>query len=183
MIGLRVSSRTDILTTVDKALTNAPRQIEGINRDVATEFDTEVMPQLRRIPPPHPFQPGLFPWTSERQRRAFFASNGFGGGIPTKRTGRIADSWGLVTSRRGQTVSFTARNRHPAAQYLYGRINLRDRAAAIKPQQRFHRITGWPIAHDILAPASEKIKRRFKDLFIVAFEDDSRLKVRRRSLR
>ncbi len=32
-------------------------------------------------------------WDSERQRRAFFATNGFGGGIPHRRTGEYQDGW------------------------------------------------------------------------------------------
>jgi hypothetical protein len=32
-------------------------------------------------------------WDSERQRRAFFATNGFGKGIPYQRTGRYIASW------------------------------------------------------------------------------------------
>jgi hypothetical protein len=32
-------------------------------------------------------------WDSEKQRRAFFASDGFGGGIPYQRTGQYEASW------------------------------------------------------------------------------------------
>ena len=32
-------------------------------------------------------------WDSERQRRAFFATDGFGGGIPHTRAGALPDSW------------------------------------------------------------------------------------------
>jgi len=34
-------------------------------------------------------------WVSEKQRRAFFATNGFGGGIPHKRTGKYQAGWQL----------------------------------------------------------------------------------------
>ena len=37
------------------------------------------------IPAPEPTYP--IQWDSERQRRAFFATDGFGRGIPTERTG------------------------------------------------------------------------------------------------
>jgi hypothetical protein len=43
-------------------------------------------------------EPGAQPtspirWDSPRQRAAFFASNGFGGGIPHKRTGEYTGGW------------------------------------------------------------------------------------------
>lgn len=51
-------------------------------------------------------QPGAAPtypiqWDSERQRRAFFATNGFGGGIPHQRTGAYEDSWKIEPLANG----------------------------------------------------------------------------------
>ena len=34
-----------------------------------------------------------YQWQSEKQRRAFFATDGFGGGIPYKRTGNLSAGW------------------------------------------------------------------------------------------
>jgi hypothetical protein len=49
-------------------------------------------------------------WDSERQRRAFFATNGFGRGIPYKRTDRYRYGWTLERVHFGVNLS----NRHPA---------------------------------------------------------------------
>jgi hypothetical protein len=56
-----------------------------------TAWQTQTNIVLGKIPGPvkYPIR-----WTSERQRRAFFATNGFGRGIPTKRTGDVA-RWGV----------------------------------------------------------------------------------------
>lgn len=44
-------------------------------------------------------------WDSERQRRAFFATNGFGRGIPTKRTGQAVNAWKAIRTDEGADVS------------------------------------------------------------------------------
>lgn len=72
-------------------------------------------------------------WKSDKQRKAFFASNGFGRGIPTRRTGKIREAWviGFYPSRRiiGQIV---VSNDHPAVNFVQGQW-----------QQPFHQDTGW----------------------------------------
>jgi len=57
-------------------------------------------------------QPVTYPvqWDSERQRRAFFATKGFGKGIPYKRTFASSSAWQVKTF--GDTVSLSAP--HPA---------------------------------------------------------------------
>lgn len=37
-------------------------------------------------------------WQSEKQRKAFFASDGFGAGIPTQRTGEMSAAWSYTES-------------------------------------------------------------------------------------
>jgi hypothetical protein len=44
-------------------------------------------------------------WDSERQRRAFFATDGFGGGIPYQRSGIAVGSWEAVKIDNGAQVS------------------------------------------------------------------------------
>jgi hypothetical protein len=79
-------------------------------------------------------------WTSERQRRAFFATDGFGHGIPYHRTGGVAAAWRLVvTATLSQGVTVVARNDSPAAPFVYGAW-----------KQVFHTNTGWPDARPIL---------------------------------
>lgn len=68
-----------------------------------------------------------FIWTSEKQRRAYFATNGFGHGIPYSRTSTLR--WGWETYGHGKTQ--TVVNRVPYAKYVkdaqYQQIGLKDR--------------------------------------------------------
>ncbi len=56
-------------------------------------------------------------WTSEKQRRAFFASDGFGRGIPTKRTNELQKSWNYIIGQ-GE-VKFI--NQANYAEYVVGK--------------------------------------------------------------
>ncbi len=65
-----------------------------------------------------------------KQKAAYFATDGFGGGIPSQRTGAIADSWEVVVNLEESRIGFD--NLHPAALHVIGRR-----------RQRFHENTGW----------------------------------------
>jgi hypothetical protein len=77
-------------------------------------------------------------WTSERQRRAFFATKGFGRGIPTRRTGKIVRSWEAEFSSNKYGGVLLLVNMHPAVQYLQG-----------ENAQGFHKDTGWVQVDDV----------------------------------
>lgn len=55
-------------------------------------------------------------WDSERQRRAFFATNGFGGGIPTVRTGEYQAGWKIEPLPNGARFY----NDSPGNQHISG---------------------------------------------------------------
>lgn len=85
--------------------------------------------QTKPGPPRYPIR-----WTSKRQRRAFFATNGFGRGIPTRRTGAIAAGWKaeFIATEDGGILAIS--NPREEAKFVQG------------PQpfgQGFHRDTGW----------------------------------------
>src|SRR5262245_21771646 len=61
-------------------------------------------------------------WKSARQRRAYFASNGFGRGIPSRRTGRLQNAW-EITYRpltKDGVGSITIANTAPEARFVIG---------------------------------------------------------------
>lgn len=93
---------------------------------------TAAMNAVNRLktPPGSPRYP--IRWTTERQRKAFFATDGFGRGIPTRRTGRIVNDWhtAFIPDNKGGTL--VLENTNPAAPFVQG-FN----------QQGFHRDTGW----------------------------------------
>ena len=90
-------------------------------------------------------------WTSERQRKAFFATDGFGAGIPYKRTGRAAKSWFVTNKTVPDGYRIEIGSNWKDAKFLYGTLNFRSLNKARKPMQKFHRNTGW-------IPASETVR-------------------------
>lgn len=84
-------------------------------------------------------------WASEKQRKAYFASNGFGKGIPYKRSGKLQRGWEVKYSYASNEGILTLENPASITPFVQGSL-----------QQPFHRNTGWPRA----------------DLEAAKFEDD-----------
>ena len=123
--------------------------LEGIQQIVATEAQASLdimspaaLSELRDEPPrvKYPIQ-----WTSERQRRAYFATNGFGAGIPYRRTGRLARGWTIALFDRGAGFTLDIRNNAKSAAFVYGSLAIDG--SGVRYQQRFHRNTGWQEAY------------------------------------
>lgn len=98
-------------------------------------------------------------WSSERQRRAFFATDGFGSGIPYQRTGRIND-WAYRTSGEGGSVSIVIGNGAPYLKYVRGTMARRGFASAI---QQMHRNTGWTAARPVVAERIDIAEREMRN--------------------
>lgn len=84
-------------------------------------------------PAPKPTYP--INWDSEKQKRAYFASNGFGEGIPYRRKGRTEAAWTLQSLVDGYRLS----NEEIAAYFVYGDLYQR------KSQSNIH-AGRWPMA-------------------------------------
>lgn len=121
------------------------------------EIKDPMLSELRYKPgrPVYPID-----WTSEKQMKAFFASDGFGAGIPTRRTGKHSDAWIAKTERDGDRFVFIVDNPLPTAKFIYGSL-ARNRASAIRFQQRFHRKTGWDQATDTVKFWTEAFSERY----------------------
>jgi hypothetical protein len=141
---------SDVFEAYRQQLNQTPRAVEIFLSGTITGYlENRKQSELGFIPAPHPFAIGEFPWTTPKQRVAFFASNGFGAGIPTTRTDNIANSWETVVDLNESTAGY--RNNNPASPFVLGHF-----------QQGFHAITGWRredlIALDILtSPDLENI--------------------------
>lgn len=114
------------LTVIDDQFTPLAAKIRYTARDVARDFavrrrplDAKALTWLR-FTPAKPHYPIV--WQTERQRRAFFATNGFGRGIPTQRSGKLAQSWSVqqTNTNSGGSVSFD--NGAKYATYVQGDI-------------------------------------------------------------
>jgi len=74
---------------------------------------------LKHSPPRVQHGPGNpYKWQSEKQRRAYFATDGFGGGILYRRTGKMAESWQKRATNDGYRMSL--KNASSYAQYVQG---------------------------------------------------------------
>lgn len=109
MIQMTIKADTDI---VRQGLEDLSREIPRIGRQRIYEALRHAQGILKaaKSRPGSPIQ-----WDTEKQRKAFFASDGFGRGIPTRRTGR-SNRWDLVRSGDGWMLS----NPTDYAGYLYG---------------------------------------------------------------
>ena len=154
VIKLNVAIDTTHLDNIQATAKRFPDLIERYaKRDIAPYLRNEVTKRLRR-------EPGVvvYPieWTSERQRLAFFASDGFGHGIPYQRSGQLIHDWHVIGDYRGGLTSIRVFNDNPAARYIYG-----DEAG--KHQQQFHKNTGWPTFVDVLQILSLEVNDRIED--------------------
>lgn len=95
-----------------------------------------ALAKIRREPGP-PVYP--IRWNSDRQLRAFFASKGFGGGIPHKRKNTILNAWDaeFIPTDEGGLVVMS--NPYPEAQYIFG-----------PKTQGFHLDTGYVQIDDVV---------------------------------
>lgn len=131
----------------------ALRQSPGIARTsfrrVTSRLKSRVLKQVRKEPPERsPNDP--VNWTSDKQRMAFFATRGFGRGIPTVRSGALVKAWKVTTKRLRDGELFIIENLKAWAIYVVG-----------SKQQRFHRDTGWPRADLVLENANQEAAQAF----------------------
>lgn len=135
MIRATVRVDTDIFDALVQAAENAPKAVEKFVRgSVAFELSDRL---FQRFPTPgKPKYP--LRWASDRQRRAYFATDGFGAGIPYRRTDNIIDQTEVVYRKTGGGGQLEVVNHASYAQYVIG-----------DQQQPFHRDTGWPLLSDL----------------------------------
>jgi hypothetical protein len=142
MIITQVVRETHALDDLAKTIDNFP---VAFPREVKIAFERDVAPgmlaELRFMPPPFT---GKRQWNSERQRRAYFASNGFGAGIPYRRTGKMVAAWNIGVSVSDNAIALYARNNSKSLPFVSGRR-----------QQIMHRNSGWPLPADIFAKWKE----------------------------
>jgi len=91
-------------------------------------------------------------WDSIRQRKAFFASNGFGGGIPTKRSGRYVKEWQIIKTELGYDVG----NPLSHSKFIGGTARSTGR------QSRIHK-GRWPLFKIAIEKAVKKLPKAVKN--------------------
>ena len=106
------------------------RLFEGVLQRAPVYFEEEILTageeisnelletmQAEGAEPDYPI-----PWDSDQQRKAFFATQGFGQGVPTVRTGALAAGWhsqvGLVDTNK---IVAVVKNDIPTARFVQDR--------------------------------------------------------------
>lgn len=142
MIEIEVRVDTDVLDAIADAAQTAPRRMNAAYKKRVKRIRQRILDDLREYPGPVKYP---FKWKSERQRRAFFATDGFGWGIPYVRTNALKDGWQTRIEDRTDGAIFSVENRAEYAQYVMGDW-----------QQPGHLATGWNSAAEIVAKYREQ---------------------------
>ena len=116
---------------VDRQLEAFQESVHRARARTKPKVDAILAPSVGKVKYP-------IDWTTIRQQRAFFATRGFGKGIPYQRTGALNAGWNSISHTiSGLGTSITIWNERNYAQFVVGTF------ASIAPMQRFHRNTGW----------------------------------------
>lgn len=99
-------------------------------------------------------------WQSEKQRKAFWASNGFGRGIGAERTHTLSNSWSVEKNSFGQDIVVRFGNSAPYAKFVEGSLSKSNPGRFM---QKMHRNTGWQQASDTVDFWMEALVEQFID--------------------
>jgi len=102
-------------------------------------------------------QPGKRPtypiqWDTDRQRKAFFASDGFGRGIPTTRSGEYTKAWEVIKAENGYDVG----NPLTHAKYIGGTPR------SVNRQSRIHR-GRWNLFKEAIDRTIKRLPKKVKE--------------------
>lgn len=169
--GLTTIIDIDVFDAMIELAEEIPAMVLAYARkDIQKQVDLELLDQNLRLEPPEPtytvdLETGEFKrfpsmrWTSPLQQRAFFASDGFGGGLPYERSHTLAPAWTSYVVWDRDTIVIGVDNPSPVTPYVYGPW-----------QQIFHADMGWPDAEEQVLLYSETIQDALIDFYLRAFE-------------
>jgi hypothetical protein len=152
MYKVTVTVDADVLQALEDAYAKSPRTIKTfLNRSLLPQYIKRIQQQWTPYPGAvrYPIQ-----WASDKQRRAFFATNGFGGGIPYRRTRNLQKSWVFAIDDYPNGAEVSIGNTADYARYVIG-----------AEQQPFHRNTGWPRIDDEAAALTNELTEDVIDLY------------------
>ena len=141
MFSMGASFDLEALDLIDQRVISSPRLMGRAMKRQQPRVRKRVV-KILAVEPGGVFYP--IAWTTAKQRRAFFASNGFGRGIPTQRTHDIKNSWQVEFNFTEDGGDYLIENTSDHARWVIG-----------FDQQQFHANTGWiyaPAAIDEVTP-------------------------------
>lgn len=117
MLDLSYSFDTTALEAVDENLRVMPRLLQTALRRRQRALKRQVLKIVAVAGKPVEYP---IPWTSDLQRRAFFATDGFGSGIPYERTDTLIKSWDAAFEFTPEGGGFAVWNTDPKAPFVVG---------------------------------------------------------------
>lgn len=98
----------------------AGKEVRQEYQRIAANLRKRALRRFKVIVPRPDYAYGAFPWKSRKQQQAFFASKGFGRGIPTERTNEFVNSYAVHVETRNWDGFVSVENTSPTATYLIG---------------------------------------------------------------
>ena len=162
-MAVRARMETDLgwLDDAEALMEDLPEAVAISGNEAFNDAKPAFLEDLRVQPGPTGTPNRKIEWTSPLQRKAYFASDGFGGGIPSQRTGGLSKEWQLETEAVDNLWILFVWNTFVAARFVYGSLALSNPRAAARFQQEFHRITGWPLMVLLVIDWFELIQDQF----------------------
>jgi hypothetical protein len=145
---LNVSVDTKKMNSLQNKLAKYPAVAIKAGLKAAEDYLNDGQFKEQMYPPSQSGSP--FEWSSERQRKAFFASDGFGGGIPTQRTYELAQSGTFAINEGYLAVEY--QNTAPYSKYV---ISSNDVIIG-------HRKRGWKPINQFVVAKSKDIAKVFE---------------------
>lgn len=137
MFKLTIDSKElkELLKRIDNNIVRSVSRMQLYMKGQQGKIALKVIRKLGTVPgaPVYPIR-----WKSERQRRAFFASKGFGRGIPTQRKNVIIKAWTADVRTDAYGGVITLNNPHKAWVFIQGPY-----------AQPFHISTGYTQLKDV----------------------------------
>jgi hypothetical protein len=146
----------DLIGAYLELIEEMPEVVRTITGQVVNKVGDKYLAKLQTEPGKVKYP---IKWKSEKQRRAFFATNGFGKGIPTRRNHKLVQGWKLVVTYLPDAIAQVAfTNPVSYRRYVTGR-----------DQQPFHAITGWYYEENIFLDAAIEMADGVLDGLIRSF--------------
>lgn len=148
-----IEVKTDFvrLTKLKTRMSNYPRFAINEGLEVLENYMNTDEFLTGMYPPSQAGQP--FTWSSEKQRRAFFATDGFGGGIPHVRTYELKEAGKFIADKKRSNLWIEYVTELSWAKFVIGQLT--DIIIG-------HRKRGWQPITQLVVGKSAEIARTFE---------------------
>lgn len=120
--GIEIQIPSDVIEAINEQAQQTPKLMATAYRRATSRLKSRWLTALRKEPPAASNFYKL-PWASEKQRRAFFATKGFGHGIPYQRTDALAQGWDVDIDTADDGGAIVVSNSAPESIYVYGDLD------------------------------------------------------------